>query len=432
MLKFKVLSYMWGSPERLKSIKVNGQTVHVRENLFDFLRFAQSAFVDEPIWIDQLCIDQQSAQEKNHEVSRIGEIFASAETTLVWLGRRGRDRKATPEERSGAEAMILYHLQNPYWTRLWIVQEIIRSTEIVLCDDHGKAVWTEGSRHAFTFDPLGDRVAHILRWKHRIDSGGWPGSRQEGGRYPIPNWEDATTLSRGAHCELLQDRIYGLMGLVDSSLHVDVDYMKSVEEVFIDVALIELNRDLTNSNHWRGSIVPKVSSMLEIWQISDIALAIIVTLDTMRRHSRAHRYPTRAHRGAEISLSKLDFWALFMQLLHASLMRHNDHFKAARGVAHIWFLTCRYLQLHDLDHQVLPHLSNALIKAFGSRYIDIDGVLSSEERELEDSILDSVVSGKSGQLLSATRNLLKDALAQQVDPEAKHTVIEFYDTDLSL
>ncbi|PMD12806.1 hypothetical protein NA56DRAFT_531324, partial [Hyaloscypha hepaticicola] len=38
------------------------------------------------IWIDQICIDQENELEKNHQVARMGLLFAWAEQVLTWLG----------------------------------------------------------------------------------------------------------------------------------------------------------------------------------------------------------------------------------------------------------------------------------------------------------------------------------------------------------
>lgn len=39
-----------------------------------------------PLWIDQICIDQEDNQEKSCQVQMMGKIYSSAETTYAWLG----------------------------------------------------------------------------------------------------------------------------------------------------------------------------------------------------------------------------------------------------------------------------------------------------------------------------------------------------------
>jgi hypothetical protein len=38
------------------------------------------------MWVDSICIDQDSLIERNHQVRLMGEIYEKATTVLVWLG----------------------------------------------------------------------------------------------------------------------------------------------------------------------------------------------------------------------------------------------------------------------------------------------------------------------------------------------------------
>lgn len=37
-------------------------------------------------WIDALCIDQENLAERNHQVTQMGKIYASAYRVVSWLG----------------------------------------------------------------------------------------------------------------------------------------------------------------------------------------------------------------------------------------------------------------------------------------------------------------------------------------------------------
>lgn len=43
------------------------------------------------LWIDQICIDQGSHSERNHEVQRMSAIYSNATRTVVWLGHAADD-----------------------------------------------------------------------------------------------------------------------------------------------------------------------------------------------------------------------------------------------------------------------------------------------------------------------------------------------------
>jgi hypothetical protein len=43
------------------------------------------------IWIDSICIDQANVVERNQQVSIVADIYRSAESVYVWLGRGDED-----------------------------------------------------------------------------------------------------------------------------------------------------------------------------------------------------------------------------------------------------------------------------------------------------------------------------------------------------
>ncbi|KAF2442584.1 HET-domain-containing protein, partial [Karstenula rhodostoma CBS 690.94] len=79
--RYKAVSYRWGTGPLFKEILMNNYPIKISDNLFDFL--SQRASI---LWIDQLCIDQSSISEKNHQVAQMGAIYSKALQILVWLG----------------------------------------------------------------------------------------------------------------------------------------------------------------------------------------------------------------------------------------------------------------------------------------------------------------------------------------------------------
>jgi hypothetical protein len=80
------LSYTWGSPQDQGAISVNGKMLTVRKNLESFLQVARTQLAYGFFWIDALCIDQANAAERDHQVQRMGTIFAKAKMLVTWLG----------------------------------------------------------------------------------------------------------------------------------------------------------------------------------------------------------------------------------------------------------------------------------------------------------------------------------------------------------
>lgn len=120
---YVTLSYTWGNPFGLfcsdkdrddvpridVPIICNGKHFEIGENLYRFLwrwrealvthddtvresRWSneETAFLRPPeeIWIDAICINQRDIEERNQQVSIMGEIYTKSVATWVWLGER--------------------------------------------------------------------------------------------------------------------------------------------------------------------------------------------------------------------------------------------------------------------------------------------------------------------------------------------------------
>lgn len=155
---FVVLSYQWGTSAATYEIVLNGQIFRVRQNLWDFL----NVFREQPpmyLWIDALCINQGDIDERNQQVGIMGQIFQSAGMVLSWLGATNVEVErafelmlsvcsppATANEPEHLPVLTADQLEEdlwrciaelcsvPYWNRIWVVQEILLSSNnYLLC-----------------------------------------------------------------------------------------------------------------------------------------------------------------------------------------------------------------------------------------------------------------------------------------------------------
>ncbi|KAI3319430.1 heterokaryon incompatibility protein-domain-containing protein [Xylariaceae sp. AK1471] len=95
-IKYEALSYVWGSPRDLVGIDVNGSLFSATQNLHAALRrlreqirdsaHAESNGDSRVLWVDAVCINQQDAQEKRHQVELMGDIYSRTTRGLLWLG----------------------------------------------------------------------------------------------------------------------------------------------------------------------------------------------------------------------------------------------------------------------------------------------------------------------------------------------------------
>lgn len=234
---FTALSYTWGAPSPTFDIVVNRGKLKVRENLFMFLKAYHSR---DYIWIDQICIDQSNVLERNHQVSMMASIYSQCFSVIVWLGTMTTTpnapivfyRKKSPE----ALAVLLQH---NYFTRLWIVQEILLAKNIIVLTTHPKIgnvwiPWNAMSQVARDSDDLLRHhnvpvVALALLQEHT--------ARHQGN---IKDLFDYLRMFHGGRCQDARDRVYSLMGLVETHNRISVDYERPVHNVFLDIVEVLL------------------------------------------------------------------------------------------------------------------------------------------------------------------------------------------------
>jgi len=152
---YSALSYTWGDTSLKSLIEIDGRQFHVTKNLELALRHLRSQRSLVRLWADSLCINQKDLEERNQHVSQMREIYSAARKTIIFLGEasEGSDllltainaagtsiskattRNAVVKSLVNASGMRKAELQReafnilwrPYWTRIWIFQEIVVS-----------------------------------------------------------------------------------------------------------------------------------------------------------------------------------------------------------------------------------------------------------------------------------------------------------------
>ncbi|KAF4625433.1 hypothetical protein G7Y89_g12733 [Cudoniella acicularis] len=183
------LSYVWGDASITQNITVNSEEVPVTTNLASALERVRK-LVKVPnsslfFWADALCINQKDTLERNSQVQMMGSIYSKAMMVFSWLGLDEDSLTlyaiilfmiAAKERRSPQPAgahpmqwMLKYpdlcavglhetdwdvnnvfwtaarkFFQNPYWKRVWILQEIVL----------GREVWLMGKTSSILLDDV--------------------------------------------------------------------------------------------------------------------------------------------------------------------------------------------------------------------------------------------------------------------------------------
>jgi hypothetical protein len=223
------LSYTWGAIFPTRTIRVNCKNFVIRENLFTFLNiFCEDEQNEYWLWIDQLCIDQSSTKERNHQVRLMAQIYWSCVYVVAWLDVSSAIAAKDFSEKATAErANIL--LRNRYFTRLWIVQEVILPPEVrLLCGN----VWVEWRK-------LADVVSRSGSHNNRtLTAASWLLYHSNRSRFTEDILWHSLDWYGTMECQDPRDKVYGLLGLVQEEQRPEIDYNKPLEEVFLDVVAI--------------------------------------------------------------------------------------------------------------------------------------------------------------------------------------------------
>jgi len=63
----------------------------VTDNCLTALRYLRPKKKARTLWVDAICIDQSSINERNHQVKLMGDVYKLARRVLIWLGEGDAD-----------------------------------------------------------------------------------------------------------------------------------------------------------------------------------------------------------------------------------------------------------------------------------------------------------------------------------------------------
>ncbi|KAI9857986.1 MAG: hypothetical protein M1813_007956 [Trichoglossum hirsutum] len=268
-IPYEALSYCWGRycDRDLRLVVNDRYSLRIMPDLDVALRHLRSTYKRKYLWIDVICINQDDVQEKSVQVALMVDIYARAEVVNVWLGPSKQESpmgmevlnyfaQSTVNDRAPWDCMprgaffagLEYVLNQPWFSRIWVVQEAAVSRRTVVMCGKDSFEWTN--------DPI--RVRKLMRRiKFAAISPQWERAglsqidlkkfldlldlqmrhiereRNQNFRRP-PDILDVAFDMRHRKSTDPRDKIFALMGLVDQSNRVIFrpDYSLPVEEMF--------------------------------------------------------------------------------------------------------------------------------------------------------------------------------------------------------
>lgn len=171
---YEALSYTWGKDPPNNYIWINNEPLPIQPNLEGALHAVRLGSAVRHLWIDALCIDQSSPEERSRQVSYMRSVYQYSSNVIVWLGpkvdgvdtafeaaRRIFDKVRFAQEGAGSNSVnfnanvthdlvtnaleglpstamqdLRTLLSRDYFSRCWVVQEVTVGTRpLVKCGD---------------------------------------------------------------------------------------------------------------------------------------------------------------------------------------------------------------------------------------------------------------------------------------------------------
>lgn len=259
--KYEAISYRWASQGPARRIQLEGKFATVPENLWFALERFRLQEQSRILWVDQICINQSDNVEKSHQVRHMGAIYNQAKQVLIWLGpgsgntslavkalqafseHHVETTKALRIRHSKQWLAVMRIVENPYWNRLWIIQEIAHaSRKTIFCGDD------ELSWDAFCFflRGQGSGITHRSQAVPAIHRQHLVAVRHAPAVALTQLAVDRTLLTqlvqfRYASQTDPRDKIYAFSTLTND-LGIFPDYTKSVQEVYTNATVAHIQR----------------------------------------------------------------------------------------------------------------------------------------------------------------------------------------------
>lgn len=247
---FYALSYVWGTKDNMQWIMLDGQRTSTRKNLRDFLH-CLSTTLDGTlrVWVDYLCINQDDLDERSSQVSMMGRIYAAADSVYAWLGPSTLQSRQVYEFVTRAQDMrhakVSYSkiyesdltaldalndiIDRQYWTRLWIIQEIVLAKRLWLFCGDSHIEWDDlpfvmaGRRP--DLERSTSQSPKLLQYLKE--------TRETKALLP---YSELVHKFAAAQCQDERDKLYGLLALASADVRsrISIDYRKPLLQVLLE------------------------------------------------------------------------------------------------------------------------------------------------------------------------------------------------------
>jgi Heterokaryon incompatibility protein (HET) len=295
--QYEAVSYVWGNSSQRRIVHVNDGKIQVTANAFDLLKERSSFWFPRVVWIDSICINQRDEVERTQQVQLIGDIYRKAFIVTVWLaqssctmgfvdeltntinahlaldlleelrltemivfgGKVAIYRAFASQRRSQRWYALMELLRNPWFDRIWVVQEVALATSVRVVYGKGEMPWQSFIDGVTTFGrhPL---LGALLEWtedlkvRQTTPTSVSNGTQINEFRQKIQLGEALSFSTVLFDCYRFKatdqrDKIFGIRGICSNRAEdlTRPDYLKPLWEVYLNAARCILTENNAHS-----------------------------------------------------------------------------------------------------------------------------------------------------------------------------------------
>jgi hypothetical protein len=180
---YETISWTWDGVERPYALVVDGKLLPISNTMSDILRTLTPLWGTRYLWIDSICINQVDIDEKATQIPLMSQIYRRATRNIAYLGD-AEDAHLVPDFVGRLDVAALQRLDPSYfqktdpldrfpfheeahnwrayqqllrhrfWSRIWIIQEMVLSRSITMLYGGRYTDWDVFARVALSFTTI--------------------------------------------------------------------------------------------------------------------------------------------------------------------------------------------------------------------------------------------------------------------------------------
>ncbi|USP82280.1 hypothetical protein yc1106_09554 [Curvularia clavata] len=284
---YTALSYVWGAPLFDQTIWLENGSIQILKSLASALRRLRLTEKSVFVWTDQVCINQQDLAEKGQQIPLMRMIYMHATNTLIWLGDdndedpvcafdlmetvyarlQGTDAQVSPADFGRLDFppaldqawwAVRQVLRRPWFSRLWTIQEAVLSQHLFIMCGNATAGWDDFASWCYCLEETG-----ILRWLTASEDLDRQFLHKQNAKLLPPHGAaiidsiqadrlqgqvltqrkyllDILVSTRYAQATEPKDKVYGVLGIAESSIVPNYNPTISTREVYHEACITQL------------------------------------------------------------------------------------------------------------------------------------------------------------------------------------------------